>query len=93
LRVTWNPVKEQANRKKHHMGFAYASEVFRDPFCVVKFDDAHSITEDRYIAIGKADDEVILFVVETELDKDTVEIISARKAEKKERDEYANGNV
>jgi uncharacterized DUF497 family protein len=93
LRIIWDTQKEQKNIKKHHLDFSYASEVFHDSNYIFRYDEKHSIDEDRYILIGKADDEVILFVVETEIDENTSKIISARKAKKKERQEYGNGHV
>jgi uncharacterized DUF497 family protein len=95
MRVTWDPNKEQKNIKKHNVSFSYAAEVFHDPLRIVDYDKEHSSGEpggeDRYINIGKARDEVVLFVVETEIDDDTVQIITARKATRKERDAYVNG--
>jgi uncharacterized DUF497 family protein len=91
MRVTWDPEKEKENIKKHTMSFSYAAEVFHDPNRLVWYDEAHSGEEDRYINIGKAHDEVIVFVVETEAGEEVVRIITARKANKQERNAYADG--
>jgi len=91
MKVTWDTNKEQKNIKKHNVSFSYAAEVFHDPLRIIDYDGEHSGEEDRYINIGKTCDEVVLFVVETEVDGDTVQIITARKATAKERNEYANG--
>jgi uncharacterized DUF497 family protein len=93
MKVTWDPNKEQNNIKRHHISFAYAAEAFHDPLRIIKHDDAHNNEEDRYVNIGKADDEVVLFVVETEVNDETTRIITARKASAKEREEYANGRI
>ena len=50
----------------------------------------HSINEDRYVAIGKVRD--ILFVVFTER-KDTIRLISARRATASERRLYYDQNI
>ena len=50
----------------------------------------HSLTEDRYIAIGKAGD--VLFVVFTER-KDALRIISARIATETERRIYYDQDI
>ena len=48
----WNENKEQKNIRKHGIDFGTALHVFGDPFRIVKFDEEHSIDEDRYILIG-----------------------------------------
>jgi uncharacterized DUF497 family protein len=85
------PGKRKENIKKHKIGFSYTAEVFHDSNRLVWYDDAHSIDEDRYINIGKTADELILFVVETESSGDEIRIITARKANKRERKAYADG--
>lgn len=51
------------------------------------FDEAHSVTEERFIAIGPIGDGVVL-VVYTEVEEDTMRIISARMATNRERTLY-----
>jgi uncharacterized DUF497 family protein len=91
MRVTWDPEKEKDNIRKHKLGFSYAAEVLHDANRLIWYDEAHSGEEDRYINIGKADDEVMVFVVETESGEDEIRIITARKANKRERKAYADG--
>lgn len=61
--------------------------MFADSQHVEIFDDKHSIDEERYIAIGYVEN-VPLFVVFTNVDDQTVKIISARKALKGEVNRY-----
>jgi uncharacterized DUF497 family protein len=92
MKVTWNLDKEKENIRKHHISFSHAAEVFHDSHRLVWYDAGHSQDEDRYIIhIGKTDDEVVVFVVETESNKDEIRIITARKANKQERTVYADG--
>lgn len=80
MEVTWDPAKNAANRKKHGVSFEEAAELFtsgRDYLEV--YDDAHSHTEDRFIAIGPIKRGLVL-VVSTERGEETVRIISARWA-------------
>ncbi|MDR0657157.1 MAG: BrnT family toxin [Treponema sp.] len=93
MRITWDPEKEKENIRKHKLGFSYAAEVFHDANRLVRYDEAHSGEEDRYINIGKADNEVIVFVVETESGEDEIKIITARKANKRERKAYADSEL
>jgi uncharacterized DUF497 family protein len=85
VEVTWDPSKDAANRKKHGVSFEEASEVFTSgvPYLVL-FDEAHSADEDRFWAIGPIKRGLVL-VVHTEEDEDSVRIISARWASKRER--------
>jgi uncharacterized DUF497 family protein len=91
MKVTWDLDKEKENIRKHNIRFSYAAEVFHDAYRLVRYDAAHSGEEDRYIHIGKTDDEVVVFVVETESREDEIRIITARKANNRERKAYADG--
>jgi uncharacterized DUF497 family protein len=61
--------------------------VFNDPNYIKIYDEAHSIDEERWNIIGMIND-IILFVVETEITDNLIRIISARKANKNERETY-----
>ncbi|MDR3001542.1 MAG: BrnT family toxin [Fibromonadaceae bacterium] len=84
---TWDDDKSKANLKKHGVSFEQACEVFCDEQRLEKYDTAHSTYEDRIIAIGRAKGN-LLFVVNTEIDEETIRIISARKATKQEQGAY-----
>jgi uncharacterized DUF497 family protein len=56
-----------------------------------KFNAIHSTLEYRSIIIGQAEAN-LLFVVNTEIDEETIRIISARKASKKEQGAYYGQN-
>ena len=91
MRFEWDPEKNEINVWKHGISFPYATRVFDDEDRLELFDEKHSNDEDRYDVIGRVDD--VLFVVYTERPNDTVRIISARLATKKERCMYyGNGN-
>lgn len=88
MKVAWDAAKNLANQRKHGLSFEEAQELFlsgRDYLEI--FDDAHSDTEDRFIAIGPIARGLVL-VVWTERDEDTVRIISARWATKREQGLY-----
>lgn len=78
--------KEKSNILKHKIDFARASLVFTDPNLLLVPDPCK--TEERWNAIGCVDN--ILFVVYTEREKETIRIISARKATKEEINGYKN---
>jgi len=84
----WDSEKAELNWQKHTVDFEEAVKVFDDPDRIERFDDEHSDEEDRWITIGMVSR--ILFVVYTERDSAT-RIISARKANAKERSDYYAG--
>ena len=81
----WDEAKAAANWKKHRVDFKDAMRVFEDENRKEYYDAAHSDDEDRYITIGMADN--VLFVVYAER-RETVRIISARHANRRERRLY-----
>lgn len=91
MKFEWDLHKEASNIQKHGVSFEQASYVFSDPFALSTFDVEHSEMEDRWVLLGRPRSEVILVVIHTFRDKDGIEsvrIISARKATKKERQAY-----
>jgi len=87
VKFIWDEKKNQANLKKHGVDFNDAVRAWHDPYRLDFFDDEHNINEIRWIFLG-AMAGVVLFVVETEPSKETVRIISARRASKREQEEY-----
>ena len=89
-KFVWDEIKNLANRRKHGIDFEDAAKVFADKNRVEFLDTSHSDEEDRYITIGRVRN--ILFVVYTERE-DATRLISARKADKKEREIYYAGGA
>lgn len=85
--VTWDQAKNLANLQKHGVTFEEASELFATADYLEIFDEEHSTTEDRFIAIGEIRRGVVL-VVWTERDDESVRIISARWATRHEQALY-----
>ncbi len=91
MKFEWDTNKEKINIREHGITFEQASYVFADPFALNKYDDEHSEDEDRWILLGKSLSEAVLVVVHTFRDDDgteSVRIISARRATKKEKQAY-----
>ena len=91
MKFEWDKNKEKIKIQKHNITFEQASYVFADPFSLNKFDDEHSESEDRWVILGKSLNETILLVIHTYKVNDIIEsvrIISARKATKKEKQTY-----
>ena len=89
LRFEWDEWKNTENKMKHGISFQTAVMVFSDPKRIEIFDWEHSANEDRWIITGFAGLS-ILTVIYTERDG-IKRLISARKANKKEQEEYFNG--
>ena len=83
----WDENKAREN-PRHHDGvtFEQAAEAFFDPF--LKVVDASRNEEARDAIIGLDTRWNLLFVVHIELEEDAIRLISARKATRKERDDY-----
>ena len=87
LTFEWDPKKAESNIEKHGVSFEEASTVFRDPLSLTIDDPLHSTGEVRMVQIGISHKNRLLIVVHTEREN-TIRIISARKATKKERNNY-----
>jgi uncharacterized DUF497 family protein len=81
----WDANKSAANEAKHGISFLQAAQIFRSPV-LVRPDTRRDYGEERFIALGTYDGEV-LCVVYTERDGD-IRIISAWKAGQHDRQTY-----
>ena len=94
MRFSWNAAKNEANKRKHGIGFEEAKELFLSGVDYLEiFDETHSETEERFIAIGPIRRGTVL-VVWTERTEDVIRIVSARfttKAETRLYLEYMKG--
>lgn len=87
MRFEWDDEKAVANLEKHGVSFGEATEVFYDPNALEDYDPAHSGTEDRFFIIGLSSRR-LLYVIYAERAGDTVRLISARKANRAEQENY-----
>ena len=83
----WDSPKANENLKKHRVAFEEALTVFADPFARIFDDPDHSTDETREIIIGHSVKQRMLLVSFTERSAQ-VRIISARRATKRERQDY-----
>jgi uncharacterized DUF497 family protein len=90
---SWDAGKALGNLRKHGVSFEEAATVFADPDGLDWDDLEHSLAEQRSTRIGFSASGRVLFVVYTirrwKHDKETIRIISARQATRKERKAYA----
>ena len=96
MRWTWDPAKNERNKREHHgLSFETARLVFEDPLALSRLDQHPE--EERWQTIGVIGQVAILVVHTTPIrDPETGEevgrIISARKATSHERKAYEEGD-
>lgn len=89
MKFLWDNKKAIANIKKHKISFEEAITVFYDPLAKIADDPDHSDNEERYILIGQSQKLNLLIVVHVyKEDDDTIRIISARIATKREKKDF-----
>jgi len=89
IRFTWDDTKAKTNLLKHKISFNEASSVFSDDNARLLYDPDHSLEEERFVLLGISYKLKILIVVHCKKDENTeIRIISARKASKKEQQQY-----
>lgn len=88
----WDTRKAAVNRAKHGVSFEEAGTVFGDPDALDGPDRRHSGQESRFLRLGRAATGRVLIVAYTVRRRDdgeSIRIISARRASRKERAAYA----
>ncbi len=90
IEFEWDDDKAAENLAVHDVAFRKAALVFFDPFSTEEIDNRADYGEDRFIRIGISEGQ-LLMVVYTER-QDTIRIISARKANRYEKENYYRQN-
>jgi len=89
LCFTWDSRKNRTNRAKHGVSFEEAQTAFLDENAKVYFDPDHSEEEDRFVLLGISFQLRVLVVCHCFRESETlVRIVSARKADKREQEDY-----
>ena len=91
MQFEWHGAKAEANLQAHGVSFDLAKTVFKDPFAIERLDDREDYGEARFVLIGMAEGNVVLFVAYTGRE-DLIRIISARRATQNEQDDYFQQN-
>ena len=87
----WDDAKADANFRKHGVDFATATEAFDDIFCLDDVESSMDYGEPRFKCIGRAGGGLILVIYTGR--GDTIRIISARSATRREHDRYHSENA
>ena len=90
LTFEWNNRKASENKRKHGVSFEEAKSAFLDENARLISDPEHSNEEDRFILLGLSIQLRLLVVCHCyRKDEDVIRIISARKADRSERNQYS----
>jgi uncharacterized protein len=84
-------MKGRRQPRKHKVAFEEAATVFGDPLSSTIPDPLHSHDEERLVIVGASAQGKILVVIFAERGEDVIRIISARRATRRERNAYEEG--
>ncbi len=89
MKFSWDISKYKSNLKKHGISFDLAITVFDDPQALIAPDAKHSTsTEIREWIVGLSDQGVLVVIFTKRMSGRLYRLISARKANKRERKLY-----
>jgi len=90
LRFEWDSKKNNANQRKHGVSFEEAQTVFLDDRALLTEDPDEDERDNRFVLIGLSSALRTLVVCHCYREEDSViRIISARRAHREERRDYA----
>ena len=90
LTFEWDSEKAETNRRKHGVSFEEAMSAFADLLSFTIPDPGHSHGETRYLLLGVSYRRRLLVVSHTERGE-TIRIINARQASRREKRVYEEG--
>jgi uncharacterized DUF497 family protein len=90
VRFEWDPRKADANFLAHGIGFAEAVTVLEDAFALTR-EDPDAVGEQRFVTLGLSDQANLLVVVYAYREPDIVRMLSAWRANKRQREVYEKG--
>lgn len=87
MQITWDPAKATANGAVHSVTFAEAATVLDDELALTQ-EDPDAAGEQRFATLGLSAEGRLLVVIYAYRDPDMIRIISAWKANKRQRVRY-----
>jgi len=90
VRFEWDPRKAAANLRMHRVSFDEAATVLGDDFALTR-EDPGSEDEQRFSTLGLSSLGNLMVVVYTYRGPDVVRVISAWKADRRQRGAYEEG--
>ncbi len=89
IEFEWDEPKRLFNLQKHGIDFIGACQIF-DSFTVEFEDNRYDYGEDRYVAVGETNGQILTVIYTYR--GDAIRLISARQATKYERNLYYSDN-
>ena len=90
MRFEWDPQKAKTNLGTHGVSFGEAVTVLEDDFALTR-EDPDADDEVRFVTLGLSSLAILLVVVYVYRRPDIVRVISAWKANKRQREAYEEG--
>jgi len=90
MQVEFDPHKAATNLRKHGVPLEEAEGSLLDPMALVR-EDENAEGEMRFVLVGMSREGRLLTVCYTLRDEETIRLISARRATRKEERQYAEG--
>jgi uncharacterized DUF497 family protein len=87
-RLLWDPAKAKANLATHGVAFAEAATVLDDERAITR-EDEQSVGEQRFVTLGLSGAGNLLVVVYAWRGETAIRLISAWKANSRQRRQYA----
>ena len=87
MNIEFEQRKAASNLKKHGVSFDEAATSLLDPMALVREDD-DALDEARFVAVGVSNAGRLITICYTLRTKETIRLISARKATTNERRQY-----
>ena len=86
MEFEFDPVKARSNLRKHGVSFGHAEQALRDELALT-IEDPDALGEQRFVTLGRYGTGRLLVVVHTQRG-DRTRVISARKASRRESEQY-----
>ena len=90
MHIEWDPAKATANLRAYEVTFSEAATVLEDEFALTR-EDPDAVGEQRFVTLGMSSFGNLLVVVYTYRKPNSVRLISAWKANKRQREHYEKG--
>ena len=87
VRFEWDSPKAAANLRTHGVSFAEAVTVLEDDFALTREDGTYG-EEQRFVTLGFSDSGTLLVVVYVYREPDIIRMISAWKANRRQKEHY-----
>ena len=88
MKFEWDDKKAERNTLKHGISFEMAAFAFDDPYALMMEDEKHSTHERRQWLIGDSGEKVLIVVFTMRPPRGNIRIVSARRANRRERRLY-----